>query len=72
MAAGAAEYTEVDFMVVAVVMDVVAEEDVVEGAMVKTHINFPEVMKHFCKKLVYTLHTNVESSPCNKIIILKK
>ena len=44
--AGATEDTEVEVMVVVVVMDIVAKEDVVEVDMVKTHMNFPTVTEH--------------------------
>ena len=70
--ADASEETEVEVMVVAVVMAVVAEEDVVEGAMVKTHMNFPAGAERSWQSLVYTLHTNVYSSTRSKIIIFKK
>ena len=68
----AVEDTEVELMVVAVVMSVVAKEDVVEGAMVKTHINLPEGAEDSWKKLVYILQNNLDNSHCNKIIIFKK
>ena len=38
----AAEGTEVEVMAVSVFMAVVDEEDVLEGDMVKTHMNLPE------------------------------
>ena len=41
VAAGAAENTEVEVMVTTAVVDVVDEEDVLEGAMVITHMNYP-------------------------------
>ena len=69
MDAGVADEKEVEVMVVAVVMAVVAEEDVVEGDMVITHMNYPEGMDHLWQSPVYTLQTNVDSSPRNKIII---
>ena len=56
----------------AVVMAVVEEEDVVERAMVKTHMNFPAGTENSWQKLVYTLQTNGDSSPCNTIIIFNK
>ena len=59
-------------MVMAVVVDVVAEGGVVEGAMVITHMNFPAGTKYSWQKIMYTLHTNGDSFPRNKIIILKK
>ena len=70
--AGVADEKEVEVMVVAVVMAVVAEEDVVEGAMVKTHMDFPAGAERSWQSLVYTLHTNVYSSTRSKIIIFKK
>ena len=69
---GAEEETEVAVMVVAVVMAVVADEDVVEGAMGKTHMNFPSGTEHLRKNIVYTLYTNGDFSTRKKIIILKK
>ena len=72
MDAGMAEDTEIQDLVVSVFVDVVAEEDVVEVDMVKTHMNFPTVTEHQWQKLVYTLHTNGDSSPSNKIIVFKK
>ena len=62
MAAGAANYTKVEVMAVAVVMTMVAEEDLVEGAMVITHMNSPTGMDHSWKRPVYTLQTHVNSS----------
>ena len=44
--AGAEEDTEVEVMVMSVVMSVVAEEDLVEGAMVITHVNSPSGTEH--------------------------
>ena len=46
MGTGAAEYTEVEDMVVSVVMGVVTGEDVVEGAMVITHMNSSAGTEH--------------------------
>ena len=69
---GASENTGVEVMAVDVVMAVVAEEDAVEGAIVKTHINFPKGTEQSWQKIIYTLHTNGDSSPRNKIIIFKK
>ena len=43
VASGTAEDIEVEFMVVSMVMDVVANEDVVEGSMFITHMNFQKV-----------------------------
>ena len=45
-------------MVVAVVVDVVAEKGAVEGYMVITHINSPSGTEHLWQRYVYTLHTN--------------
>ena len=56
--AGATEDTEVEDMVVAAVVEVVAEEEVVEGAMVITHMDLPAGAEHFWNKLVYTLQNN--------------
>ena len=44
VAVGATEDTDVEVMVTDVVMAVVAEEDVGEGDMVKTHMNLPTDM----------------------------
>ena len=44
MVAGAVEDTEVEVIVLAMFMAVVAEEDVVEGATVITHMNLPAGM----------------------------
>ena len=55
VAAGVVEDTGVEFMVMAVVMAAVAEEDVAEGAMVITHVDFPKVREHSCQRPVYTL-----------------
>ena len=68
----ASEDEEVEGMVVAIVMDAVAKEEVVEGAMVITHMNSPAGGENVWQKLVYTLHTNGNSSPHNKRIIFKK
>ena len=68
----AEEDTEVQAIAVAVVMSVVDEENVVEEAMVKTHMNLPAGMENSRQKLVCTLQTNADSSPCNKRIISKK
>ena len=51
----AAEYMEVEDVVMAVVIEVVANEDVVEGDMVITHMNLPAGMDNFWQKLVYNL-----------------
>ena len=70
---GAAEDTDVEVMVVAVVMVVVmAEEDVLERAMVKIRMNSIAGTENSCQKLVYTMQTNGYSSPHKKIIIFKK
>ena len=45
--AGAAEDTEVEDMAVSMVVSVEEYEDVVEGAMVITHMNSPSGMEHF-------------------------
>ena len=50
-------------MVVDMVVDVVAEDDMMEGAMVITHMNSPAGTEHSWQKLFYTLHTNRDSSP---------
>ena len=68
----AEEETEVDLMVVAVVMAIVDKEDVVEVAMVKIHTNFPAGTENSLQKLVYTLQTNGYFSTNKKRIILKK
>ena len=68
----AADDTYVDKMVVPTVVYVVAKEDVVEGDMVITHKNSPAGTGHLWHKLMYTLQTNGDSSPCNKRIILRK
>ena len=59
-------------MFVTVVMAVVAEEEMVEGSMVKTHINLPRGTENLWQNIVYTLRTNGDSSPHKKIIIFKK
>ena len=46
VASGAAEDTEVKVMVKYMVMNVVAQEDVLEGDMVETHINMRAGTKH--------------------------
>ena len=53
--AGAAEDTEVEVMVVTIVVGVVAYEDVVEVAMVITHMGSPEGTEHSCQRPRYTL-----------------
>ena len=53
----------------AVVMDVVAEEDAEEGDIVINHMNSPAGIENLCQMPVYTLHNNGGSSPINKIII---
>ena len=45
MYAGEVEDTRVEVMVVDLVVEVEAEEDVVEGSMVTTHTNFQHVWK---------------------------
>ena len=55
MATCAEEDTEVKVMVVVMFMTVVAKEDLVEGSMVKTHINFPAGTENSRKKIVYNL-----------------
>ena len=72
MAAGATDYTDVEVVVMAVVIAVVDEEYVVEGAMDKTHMNLPSGREHLLQRIVHTLHTNGYYSPCNKIIIYNK
>ena len=39
-------------------MDLVTKDDVVEGAMFKTHMNSPEGIEHLWQKFVYILQTN--------------
>ena len=56
--AGATDDTEVEDMVLSVVVDVVGGEDVVEGDMVITHINFPAGTEHLCQNLLFILHIN--------------
>ena len=70
--AGAVEDKEVDDMVVDVVVGMVANDDLVEGDMVITHMNSPEGTENLGQKLRYNLHTNEDFFPCNKIIIIKK
>ena len=48
VAAGAAEDTDVEVMAVSVVMAIVAEKDMMEGAVVKTHTNFPAGTEKLC------------------------
>ena len=72
MGAGATEDTEVEVMVVSMVMDVVAEEDVVEGYTVKTHMNLPAGTENLHQKLVYNLKINGDSSTCNRRRIFNK
>ena len=69
---GAAEYMEAEDMVLVVSVEVVSEEDVLEGDIFITHMNLPAGTEHLWQNLVYTLHTNGLSSPCNKRIIFKK
>ena len=64
--ASAADDLEVEYIVVAVVLDMVANEDVVEGAMVITQTNSLSGTYHLYQKLVYNLLTNGDSSACNK------
>ena len=52
VAAGAAKDTEVEVVVVAVVMVVVSKEDVVEGAMIKTHKNLTAGTENLWQNLV--------------------
>ena len=66
VAEGAVDDTDIRVMGVSMVMDMVAEEDVVEVAMVKTHMNLPAGIENFQQKLVYTLQTNEYSSTHNK------
>ena len=66
MGVGTVEDTEVEVMVMAMAMAVLAKEDMVEGAKVKTHMNLPARTENSRQKLVYTLHTNVYSSPLKK------
>ena len=42
-------------MAMSVAMDVAYKEDVGEGFMVITHMNFPADMEHSCQRPVYTL-----------------
>ena len=44
--ADVAEDTEVEYMVVAMVLDILDEEGVMEGSMVITHMHYPEGMEH--------------------------
>ena len=53
-------------------VDVVSEEDVVEGDMAITHMNLKVGTEHLCQNLVYNLHNNGDFSHRNKIIIFKK
>ena len=69
---GASEDMELKDMVMAMVVAMVAKEDVEEGAMITTHMNFPAGAKYLWDRYVYTLHTNGDSSPCNKRLIFKK
>ena len=55
-----------------VFVDVVANEDVGKGAMVIIYTNFPEGTEYLWQRPVYTLQTNGDNSPPNKIIIFKK
>ena len=64
--------TEVEDIFVAMVMDVVAKEEVGGGSMVITHINLPPGTEHLWQRPVYTLQTNGAFSPCNKRIIFEK
>ena len=70
--AGAAEDTDVEDMVMDMVVDVVAKEDVEEGDMVINHMNLQADMEHSWPRPLYILQTNGDSSPCNKILIFKK
>ena len=72
VAMSAVEDSRVEVIVVAMVMAVVVKEDVVEGAMVKTHMNFPAGVENSLWKLVYTLQTNGDSYTRNKIMVLNK
>ena len=72
MAVGVVEDTEVEVMVVVVDMELVAKEDVMEGAMIITHTNLPAGMEHLRQRPIYTLQTNGGSSPRKKILIIKK
>ena len=70
----AEEDMEVDNMFASVVLDVevVAKDEGVEGDFFITHMKLPAGTEHLWQNLVYTLHTNGLSSPCNKRIIFKK
>ena len=48
------------------IMAVLAKEDVVEGTMVKTHMNYTAGTEHLCQRIVHTLHTNGDSYPHKK------
>ena len=72
MATGVVEYMELEVVFTAVVMDVVAKEDMLEGAMIINHMNLPAIRKHLWQRPLYTLKNNVVSSPCNKIMIFNK
>ena len=52
---GMEDYTEVEDMVMDVVMDVVAKEDVVRGSVGITHMNSPGDAEHLWWKLLYIL-----------------
>ena len=72
MVVGTAEDTEVEVIVMAVVMAVVAEEDLMEGAMVKNLMNFPAGPGNLRQNLLYISQTNGDFSTCIKRIIFRK
>ena len=59
MSVGTEEDTEVDVMVIAVVMTVVDKEDLVEGGIVLTHMNSPAGTENLLQRPVYTLQSNI-------------
>ena len=69
---GASENTGVEVMAVDVVMAVVAEEDLMEGAMVKNLMNFPAGPGNLRQNLLYISQTNGDFSTCIKRIIFRK
>ena len=54
------------------VVYVLAEEDVGEGAMVIAYMNLPAGTENLWQRPVYTLKTNGYHFTCNKRIIFKK
>ena len=72
MDVGAAEDTEVEVMDVSVVVAVVDEDEVVEGAMFIIHMNFTAGADHLWQMPMYTLQTNGGSYARNKRIIFNK